>query len=54
MNATIAKQPTTRQIAFNALTRKWQVVYTEDEVPASKVITQYYSGTLDKWVTIPQ
>ncbi len=46
-------RPTTRQIAYNPLRRKWEVVYEEDEVPAGRIITQYWSDSLG-WVTIPE
>lgn len=54
MNAKTNKQPKTRQVAYNPITRKFEVVHAEDEVKGSKVITQYWSGSLEKWVTIPE
>lgn len=44
----------TIQIAYNPITRKFERVYEEDEVPAHKIITLYWSGTLEKYVTIPE
>ncbi len=46
-------RPTTREVAYNPLRRKWEVVYEEDEVPAGQTITQYWSDSLG-WVTIPE
>ena len=43
-----------RAIAYNYLTKKWETVYPEDEVEASRIITQYWSESLGHWVTIPE
>ena len=48
-----SKEQTTRQVAYNTLTHKWEVVHIEDEVIGDKVITQFWSASLEKWVTIP-
>ena len=48
-----SKQPKTRYVAFNQITRKWEVVNIEDETVGSKVIEQIWSASLEKWVTIP-
>jgi hypothetical protein len=43
----------TRQIAYNPITRRFEVVHPEDEVTGSEVITQYWSKGLQQWVCIP-
>lgn len=50
----IKNQPKTREVAFNPMTRKWQVVNVEDETTGNQRIMQYWSGGLNKWVTIPE
>jgi hypothetical protein len=43
----------TRQIAFNPITRKFEVVHPEDETTGTEVIMQYWSKGLQTWVCIP-
>ena len=45
-------QKQTKQVAFNPITRRWQEVFAEDEVPANKIVTLYWSASLEKWVTV--
>ena len=47
-------QQTRRFVAFNPLTRRWEQAFPEDEVIGSTAITQYWSGALERWVTIPE
>lgn len=44
---------TTRYIAYNSTTRRYEVVNVEDETVGSNVIVQYWSVSLERWVTIP-
>lgn len=53
MNRKANKQPTTRLVAYNPITRKYEVVNAEDEIMGNKVIEQIWSASLEKWVTIP-
>jgi hypothetical protein len=47
-------QQTCRRVAYNPITRRWEQVFAEDEVIGSKTITEYWSGALERWVTIPE
>lgn len=49
----MTNQHPTKTVAYNPLTRRYEEVHEEDEVPAHKIITLYWSGTLEKYVTIP-
>ncbi len=45
---------TVRQVAFNPLTRRWEVVYPESEIPADvALVTEYWCRSGNCWVTIP-
>jgi len=43
-----------KYIAYNPVTRKYEEVHTESEVLGNNVIALFWSGSLNKWVTIPQ
>ena len=46
---------TVRQVAFNPLTRRWEVVYPESEIPAGvALVTEYWCRSGNCWVTIPE
>ncbi len=45
-------KPQTKTIAYNPLTRRYEEVFPEDEIPAHKIITLYWS--VNRWVTIPE
>ena len=46
---------TVRQVAFNQLTRRWEVVYPESEIPAGvALVTEYWCRSGNCWVTIPK
>ncbi len=53
MNSKTNKQPKTRYVAYNPISRKFEVVNIEDEVKGNKIIEQVWSASLEKWVTIP-
>lgn len=42
----------TRKITFNEITRRWQVIYPEDE-GYNQAIEQVWSKRFKKFVTIP-
>lgn len=46
--------PKTRLVAYNPITRRYEVVHAEDEITGATVIEQVWSASLEKWVTIPQ
>lgn len=48
------EQQTTKTVAYNPTTRRYEEVYAEDETVGSNVITLYWSGSLNKWVAIPE
>ena len=44
---------TTRKVSFNPIRKKYEPVFSEDEV-TNEIIEQYFSYSLNRWVTIPK
>ena len=47
-------QGRTIDVAMNPVTKRVEIVYPEDEVPAGHTITMHWSNSLERYISIPE
>lgn len=52
-NSSKRTMPTTKQVAFNPASRRYEEVYPESELAGEQVITMYWCQSAERYVTVP-